>query len=29
MLVFPGGVGGWLYRRRIARWRRPQPKSPP
>lgn len=24
MLVFPGGVGGWLRRRRIARWRRPQ-----
>lgn len=24
MLVFPGGVGGWLQRRRIARWRRPQ-----
>lgn len=23
MLVFPGGVGGWLQRRRIARWRRP------
>ena len=23
MLVFPGGVGGWLRRRRIARWRRP------
>ena len=23
MLLFPGGVGGWLRRRRIARWRRP------
>ena len=23
MLLFPGGVGGWLQRRRIARWRRP------
>ena len=23
MLVFPGGVGGWLRRRRITRWRRP------
>lgn len=22
MLLFPGGVGGWLQRRRIARWRR-------
>jgi ABC-type branched-subunit amino acid transport system permease subunit len=27
MLVFPGGVGGWLYRRRVARWRRPPPKD--
>lgn len=26
MLVFPGGVGGWLYRRQVARWRRPKPK---
>jgi branched-chain amino acid transport system permease protein len=24
MLLFPGGIGGWLYRRRIARWRRPK-----
>lgn len=24
MLLFPGGVGGWLHRRRLARWRRPQ-----
>ena len=23
MLLFPGGVGGWLERRRIARWRGP------
>ena len=23
MLLFPGGAGGWLQRRRIARWRRP------
>jgi branched-chain amino acid transport system permease protein len=22
MLLFPGGVGGWLQRRRVARWRR-------
>lgn len=22
MLLFPGGVGGWLQRRRIARWRK-------
>jgi branched-chain amino acid transport system permease protein len=27
MLVFPGGIGGWLYRRRLARWRRPQPRN--
>ena len=27
MLLFPGGVGGWLQRRRVARWRRPQPAS--
>ena len=25
MLLFPGGVGGWLHRRRVARWRRPKP----
>ncbi len=25
MLVFPGGLGGWLHRRRVARWRRPKP----
>jgi branched-chain amino acid transport system permease protein len=23
MLLFPGGVGGWLRRRRMRRWRRP------
>ena len=23
MLLFPGGAGGWLQRRRIARWRKP------
>jgi branched-chain amino acid transport system permease protein len=23
MLLFPGGVGGWLRRRRMTRWRRP------
>ena len=23
VLLFPGGVGGWLRRRRITRWRRP------
>ena len=23
MLVVPGGLGGWLQRRRVARWRRP------
>jgi branched-chain amino acid transport system permease protein len=28
MLIFPGGVGGWLYRRQVARWRRPEPKAP-
>jgi branched-chain amino acid transport system permease protein len=28
MLIFPGGVGGWLYRRQVARWRRPSPKAP-
>ena len=29
MLVFPGGIGGWLYRSRLARWRRPQTKNVP
>lgn len=24
MLLFPGGIGGWLDRRRVARWRRPR-----
>lgn len=24
MLSFPGGAGGWLQRRRLARWRRPR-----
>jgi branched-chain amino acid transport system permease protein len=28
MLIFPGGVGGWLYRRQVARWRRPKPNAP-
>ena len=28
MLLFPGGVGGWLQRRRIARWRRPRALAP-
>jgi branched-chain amino acid transport system permease protein len=28
MLIFPGGVGGWLYRRQVARWRRPKPTAP-
>ena len=23
MLLFPGGIGGWMQRRRLARWRRP------
>jgi branched-chain amino acid transport system permease protein len=23
MLLFPGGLGGWLQRRRVAHWRRP------
>lgn len=27
MLLFPGGAGGWLQRRRVARWRRPRPVS--
>ena len=25
MLLFPGGLGGWLHRRRVARWRQPRP----
>ena len=29
MLVFPGGVGGWLYRRQVKRWRRPRPQPKP
>jgi branched-chain amino acid transport system permease protein len=29
MIVFPGGFGGWLQRRRIARWRRPRASLPP
>jgi branched-chain amino acid transport system permease protein len=28
VLIFPGGVGGWLYRRQVARWRRPKPNGP-
>ncbi len=28
MIVFPGGLGGWLQRRRIARWRRPRATMP-
>lgn len=28
MLVFPGGVGGWLERRRLKRWRRPRLTAP-
>jgi len=28
MLLFPGGVGGWLQRRRLARWRRPGAMAP-
>jgi branched-chain amino acid transport system permease protein len=28
MIVFPGGLGGWLQRRRIARWRRPRAPAP-
>ena len=27
MLLFPGGVGGWLRRRRMRRWRRPEPAA--
>ena len=27
MLLFPGGVGGWLRRRRVTRWRRPAPAA--
>lgn len=36
MLLFPGGIGGWIQRRRLARWRRPHtgvpqaaPQTPP
>lgn len=25
MLVFPGGIGGWLERRRVERWRKAKP----
>jgi len=25
MLLCPGGLGGWLHRRRVARWRQPRP----
>ena len=28
MLLFPGGLGGWLHRRRVARWRLPRPAAP-
>ena len=28
MLAFPRGVAGWLYRRRLARWRRPGTEPP-
>ena len=28
MLVFPGGVGGWLRRRSLRRWRRPRLAAP-
>jgi branched-chain amino acid transport system permease protein len=28
MLVFPGGVGGWLQRRALRRWRRPRLAAP-
>jgi branched-chain amino acid transport system permease protein len=28
MLVFPGGVGGWLRRRGLRRWRRPRLAAP-
>jgi branched-chain amino acid transport system permease protein len=28
MLLFPGGVGGWLERRRLKRWRRPSLAAP-
>ncbi len=27
MLVVPGGLGGWLQRRRVARWRRRLPRT--
>jgi branched-chain amino acid transport system permease protein len=26
IVLFPGGLGGWLHRRRVARWRRPRPR---
>ena len=29
IMLFPGGLGGWLHRRRVARWRRPRPAAPP
>lgn len=29
IILFPGGLGGWLHRRRVARWRRPRPTAPP
>ncbi len=29
MLVVPGGLGGWLQRRRVARWRRPSRTAAP
>jgi branched-chain amino acid transport system permease protein len=28
MLAFPGGVGGWLQRRALRRWRRPRLAAP-
>jgi branched-chain amino acid transport system permease protein len=28
MLLCPGGLGGWLHRRRVARWRQPRPAAP-
>ena len=28
MLIFPGGVGGWLERCRLKRWRRPRLTTP-
>jgi branched-chain amino acid transport system permease protein len=27
IMLFPGGLGGWLHRRRVARWRRPRPAA--